>query len=173
VVIRSLEPLKVAASHAGSEEVIDWTTKILAAEHERIANALEFLDSICRELEVAGCPTTVMKSLDHWPDIGNDLDLYTTATKDATRCVLEQKFGALALSRTWGDRLAEKCSYRIPGLRRSIGSDRRASHSSPAIHHSARSGTFGESHILGSSARRTGYCSYTSTDVPPSLCANL
>ena len=34
---------------------------------------------MCDALEQGGCPTTVMKSLDHWPDLGNDLDLYTTA----------------------------------------------------------------------------------------------
>jgi len=136
VVIRSLHPLEAAASRTGALEVADWAASTLAREQDRIANALEFLDAICRELEAAGCPTTVMKSLDHWPDIGNDLDLYTTATKDATRRVLEQTFQAQPLRRTWGDRLAEKSSYRVPGLRATV-----------EVHH-GRLGQTGEHRVL-------------------------
>ena len=104
VVVRALRPLQSAASAAGAAELADWATRSLAAEEARIANALEYLDAICRELELAGCRTTVMKSLDHWPDIGNDLDLYTEADVEATQRVMQQKFQATAQSRTWGDR---------------------------------------------------------------------
>lgn len=116
VVIRSLRPLRTAALQNGAFELTDWATQELATEGERIANALEFLAEICRQLEAAGCPVTVMKSLDHWPDIGNDLDLYTTANHEVTRRVLQERFQAVSLARTWGDRLADKCSFRIPGL---------------------------------------------------------
>jgi hypothetical protein len=136
VVIRSLQPLQAAATRAGAPQVADWAATNLSCEQDRIANALEFLDAVCRELEAAGCPVTVMKSLDHWPDIGNDLDLYTTATKDATRKVFEQKLQAQALHRTWGDRLADKCSYRIPGLRATV-----------EVHH-GRLGQTGEHRVL-------------------------
>src|SRR5260370_30783242 len=52
VVIRSLQPLKTTAAHAGASELAEWAANSLAGEHARIANALEFLDAICRELEV-------------------------------------------------------------------------------------------------------------------------
>ncbi len=51
----------------------------IAQEKLRISNAVQHLYLITGALEAAGCPVTVMKSLDHWPDLGNDLDLYTTA----------------------------------------------------------------------------------------------
>src|SRR5580704_1966074 len=136
VVIRALRPLQSAASAAGSSELADWATRSLVAEEVRIANALEYLDAICGELESAGCKTTIMKSLDHWPDIGNDLDLYTEAELEATQRVLKQKFQATVQTRTWGDRLAQKCGYRVPGLRATV-----------EIHH-GRLGQTGEHRIL-------------------------
>jgi hypothetical protein len=136
VVIRSLRPLQSAASAAGVSELSDWATRSLIAEEARIANALEYLGAICRELEAAGCRTTIMKSLDHWPDIGNDLDLYTEADIHATQRVLQQKFQATAQTRTWGDRLAQKCGYRVPGLRATV-----------EIHH-GRLGQTGEHRVL-------------------------
>jgi len=136
VVIRSLRPLQGAASTAGAMELADWASRSLIAEEARIANALEYLAAICSELEAAGCRTTIMKSLDHWPDIGNDLDLYTEADLAATQSVLQQKFQATAQTRTWGDRLAKKCGYRVPGLRATV-----------EIHH-GRLGQTGEHRVL-------------------------
>src|SRR5579864_7678324 len=136
VVIRAMHPLRRAASRAGAAELADWASETLKAEQDRIANALDVLSAICYELERSGCRTTVMKSLDHWPDIGNDLDLYTEATREATRSVLEGKFHASAQARTWGDRLAEKCGYRVPGLRATV-----------EIHH-GRLGQTGEHRVL-------------------------
>jgi len=136
VVIRALQPLQKAAANAAASELADWAARSLAQEEVRIANALEYLDAICRELESAECPTTIMKSLDHWPDIGNDLDLYTEAAPEATRAVLERKFQASVQPRTWGDRLAQKCGYRVPGLRATV-----------EIHH-GRLGQTGEHRLL-------------------------
>jgi hypothetical protein len=136
VVIRALRPLQSAAVAANAAEVADWATRNLAAEEARIANALEYLHAICGELESAGCRTTIMKSLDHWPDIGNDLDLYNEADVEATQRVMRDKFQATSQSRTWGDRLAQKCGYRVPGLRATV-----------EIHH-GRLGQTGEHRVL-------------------------
>src|SRR5712671_4066263 len=48
VVIRSFQPLQTAASRAGASELEEWAASSLAGEQARIANALEFLDAICR-----------------------------------------------------------------------------------------------------------------------------
>ena len=61
-------------------------------EQLRIANAVQHLSLITGALEAAGCPTTVMKSLDHWPDLGNDLDLYTTANASQVCHVMTTRF---------------------------------------------------------------------------------
>ena len=63
-----------------------------------------------------GCPTTVMKSLDHWPDLGNDLDLYTTADEKQVTHIMITRLGAHIETRSWGDRLANKWNFCIPGL---------------------------------------------------------
>ncbi len=100
--------------------LMEWTERVLAEEQARIDNALTFLHHICDELEQGGCPTTVMKSLDHWPDLGNDLDLYTTADERQVTHIMLKRLGAHIEPRSWGDRLANKWNFAIPGLPESV-----------------------------------------------------
>ena len=113
VLVRALANV---ACHTADPELGRWATVAIADEHERIRHALAALSTICAELEAAGCPVTVMKSLDHWPDLGNDLDLFTTADEQRVVTVMTEKFGAQIESRSWGDRLANKWSFRVPEL---------------------------------------------------------
>jgi hypothetical protein len=89
-------------------------------EQLRITNAVQHLFLITRELEAAGCPTTVMKSLDHWPDFGNDLDLYTTANASQVCQVMTTRFNARIEPQSWGDRLASKWNFAVAGLPESV-----------------------------------------------------
>jgi Uncharacterised nucleotidyltransferase len=116
VLLRSFESL-LAADPGPKPELAEWLRHCIAAERERIANALQFLTRICDELESANCPTVVMKSLDHWPDLGNDLDLYTTGDVAAVQKTIIEKFNATLEAPSWGDRLAHKSNFAIPGLR--------------------------------------------------------
>ena len=93
---------------------------MIAVEEARIDNALTFLHHVCDELEQGGCPVAVMKSLDHWPDLGSDLDLYTTADPQQVLSVMLRRLGAHIEARSWGDRLANKWNFTIPGLPESI-----------------------------------------------------
>ena len=38
------------------------------------------LACICSKLTANGFPAVVIKSLDHWPDLGSDFDIYTTGS---------------------------------------------------------------------------------------------
>lgn len=116
VVVRSLEPLARFAEQSGKLELANWARSSADKEYARIANALPHLHKVCDELEAAGCQTTVMKSLDHWPDLGNDLDLYSTGEPDQIIKVFTGRFGAHIEPRSWGDRLANKWNFAIPGL---------------------------------------------------------
>src|SRR5689334_7634893 len=116
VVIRALVPIADHAAHTGNAELARWAADALETERSRIANALAWLEKICNGLEAAGCPTTVMKSLDHWPDLGNDLDLYSTADEQQIVAQMTQRFQAHIEPRSWGDRLANKWNFAIPGL---------------------------------------------------------
>ncbi len=93
-----------------------WAGQVIARQEQRIQNALPVLQRICSELENAGCPVTVMKSLDHWPDLGNDLDLYTTGDEKRVSQVMVTRMGAQTDPRSWGDRLANKWNFCVPGL---------------------------------------------------------
>jgi hypothetical protein len=120
VVLRAFNPLEQIAREEGYGELADWCTQTLEREHARIAKALEFLDDICVKLEAEGISITVMKSLDHWPDIGNDLDLYTRSDQQSVSRAMLQNFAAAPKGQTWGDRLARKNNFGIAGLRESV-----------------------------------------------------
>ena len=111
---------RTVRSKTSDPKLVDWTNTILAEEQQRIDNALTFLHHICDELERGGCATTVMKSLDHWPDLGSDLDLYTTADDRQVVDVMLNRLGAHIEPRSWGDRLANKWNFAIPGLPESV-----------------------------------------------------
>src|SRR5512133_2980926 len=116
VVLRALEPLQAAAQKSGFSAISGWCLNEIAKEKARISNAITHLERITAELENAGCATTVMKSLDHWPDLGNDLDLYSTADEHKIAEVMTKHFNAHIEDRSWGDRLANKWNFAIPGL---------------------------------------------------------
>lgn len=116
VIIRAFEPVRQAGATNGNTELERWASAAIEKERARIENALTKLTGICRELEAAGCPTVVMKSLEHWPDLGNDLDLYTTASERKVIRVMVKKFDAHIEPRSWGDRLAKKWNFAVPGL---------------------------------------------------------
>jgi hypothetical protein len=118
VVVRAFRV--VAQMAGGNTELAAWANGVLAKEQARIQNALTFLHHICDALEQGGCPTTVMKSLDHWPDLGNDLDLYTTADERQVVQIMTSRMEAHTEARSWGDRLANKWNFAVPGLPESV-----------------------------------------------------
>ena len=120
VLVRALQTVRALAAGSADTGLIAWTEATLAGEHARIENALKHLDAVCRELEAARCPVVVIKSLDHWPDLGNDLDLFSPASERNIVRVMRDKFQAQVEPRSWGDRLANKWNFAVPGLREAI-----------------------------------------------------
>lgn len=120
VVIRALAVLLGMVRAMGNDDRAEWIVNALAIEQARINNALPHLDSICRAFEEAGLGVTVIKSLDHWPDLGSDLDLFTDAAADDVMGVMRRRFRAQVEARSWGDRLACKWNFKIPGLPESV-----------------------------------------------------
>lgn len=120
VLVRAMRALAEAAGEMGFSEAAAWAQAAANEESARIHAALQKLSDICQALEAAGCPATVVKSLDHWPDLGRDIDLYSSASLAAVKEVLCGDLQATVLPRSWGDRLAEKCSFTIPGLDRTV-----------------------------------------------------
>lgn len=120
VILRALTPLSRFARTRGDPGTASWCDDALVREHARINQSLKFLADICQKLENAGIQITVIKSLDHWPDIGNDLDLYTPCDQQEVRHAMLQFFQAWQKGRTWGDRLAEKYNFGVQGLAKSV-----------------------------------------------------
>ncbi len=117
VVIRGLQPLEQVASAAGNCELAGWAAQALRKERLRISDAISFLSEICDALQAEGLNTMVIKSLDHWPDLGSDLDLFTSAPATDVIQVMKSHFSASLAARSWGDRLANKWNFIVPGLR--------------------------------------------------------
>lgn len=117
VVVRFLRSLRSLTEK--DKGLAFWIGQSLQSEQERIDNALKVLERICGALQEAGCQAVVMKSLDHTPDLGNDLDMYTTADAVAVQEVF-RSLGAYIEPQSWGDRLAHKWNFKLPGLRESV-----------------------------------------------------
>jgi hypothetical protein len=120
VTMRALTVLHETAQHGGHDRIAYWSLRAIEREMNRIAIAIAHLSEIVRELETNGAPVVVMKSLDHWPDLGNDLDLYSTASEQKVVEIFTSKLRAEIEHRSWGDRLAQKWNFHIPGLRESV-----------------------------------------------------
>jgi hypothetical protein len=120
VLVRALQTAHALGAGTSDTGLIAWTEATLATEQNRIENALARLDSVCRALDAAGCPVVVIKSLDHWPDLGNDLDLFTPASERNIVRLFRDKFQAHVEARSWGDRLANKWNFALPDLREAM-----------------------------------------------------
>lgn len=116
VVVRALEALLGLERERGAGIPVSWVESALAAERARIAKALHFLDQISAAFNDCAYDVTVMKTLDHWPDFGSDLDLYTDAPPGAICRLMEERFGAELQQRSWGDCLANKWNFSVPEL---------------------------------------------------------
>jgi hypothetical protein len=116
VIVRALTILQNAAVALNENQIADWCESCLTGERLRIGHAIGMLEPICDVLESRGCKVTVIKSLDHLPDLGSDLDLCTTADEHRVEQVMREEFGARPVDRSWGDRLANKWNYSVPGL---------------------------------------------------------
>ena len=90
--------------------------QFILEERGRVKTALAYLREIVGIFQKSGHPIAVMKTLDHWPDTGSDVDLLVTAD-DAEVCrIFEKDLGASKQPQSWGDRLAHKFNFRVPGL---------------------------------------------------------
>lgn len=150
--VRSLEIILNLLRDERSASQIAWAEEALVNERARIENAVQFLHEICARFQERRYDVTVIKSLDHWPDLGSDLDLYTNTDIEEVAKLFRASFSASTAPRSWGDRLANKWNFLIPGL------------PEPVEVHGGRLGQTGEQLIiassLGSRARKVSFGSY-------------
>jgi hypothetical protein len=120
VIVRGLEVFLEMMHEAKDDTRAEWAQTALAAEKARISTALNFLEEICIAFEHEKYDVAVIKSLDHWPDLGSDLDLYTNANSEDISRLMKRRFNGQIASRSWGDRLAGKWNFIIPGLAEAV-----------------------------------------------------
>jgi len=116
VIVRGMKVYSQIMRAAQDETRTAWATTAVARENARIVKAIEFLRVLCDAFDSEGIDVTVMKSLDHWPDFGSDIDLYTNTPSSTVCSFMQRQFGAQIAARSWGDRLACKWNFNIPDL---------------------------------------------------------
>jgi len=119
VYLRTLQLLEKwdVGGAAGARSVGPVGLEDLAQVEERQNGcALAALEKVVRALELTGHSPVVIKTLDHWPDIGSDLDLFIAASEADTVRVMRTELQAEPQPRSWGDRLAHKWNFQVPGL---------------------------------------------------------
>lgn len=124
VVVRGLEEFLSLACQdprqdSYQDQSLPWlplAESALSSEKARIKSALFRLHEVCAAFQVCGYGVTVMKTLDHWPDFGSDMDLFTNAQPHEVRQLMKQCFNARIAPRSWGDHLANKWNFLLPDL---------------------------------------------------------
>jgi hypothetical protein len=116
VVVRGLEEFLSLAHQDQSLPWLQLAESALSSEKARIKTALFRLHEVCAAFQDHGYGVTVMKTLDHWPDFGSDMDLFTNAQPHEVRALMEQCFNASIAPRSWGDHLANKWNFLLPDL---------------------------------------------------------
>lgn len=120
VVVRGLETFIKLTREQQKHSSAQWAAEALSAENDRITRVIRYLHEICAAFHAQGYSATVIKSLDHWPDFGSDLDLFTTANPEDVLRLMTHGFGAQVERRSWGDVLAHKWNFLVPGLPESV-----------------------------------------------------
>ena len=120
VYLRTLQLLEKWAAAGAFVPRFDDLADLAQAEEQQIGHSLAVLDKVVRALALTGHSPIVIKTLDHWPDIGSDLDLFIAATESDTVRAMQTELQGELQPRSWGDRLAHKLNFRIPGLPRLV-----------------------------------------------------
>jgi Uncharacterised nucleotidyltransferase len=116
VLRRTLEVLTDHLDRCKYDYIPERVGSALCQERGRAETAVAFLHTIVSGFEQQGHPIMVMKTLDHWPDTGSDLDLLVVAPEQTVCRIFETEFDARRQTQSWGDRLANKWNFQIRGL---------------------------------------------------------
>ncbi len=116
VLRRTLAVLHEHLPRSARGPVSDLLDQAIAVERARVEKVLAYLHQIVHRFEERGRQIMAMKTLDHWPDTGSDLDLLAIADDAEVCAILEHNLQATKEPQSWGDRLAHKFNFRIPDL---------------------------------------------------------
>ncbi|HNX82737.1 MAG TPA: nucleotidyltransferase family protein [Candidatus Omnitrophota bacterium] len=86
----------------------------LTEENERIAMARKITSAVTKEFEKRNIPFVVMKTLDNYPDLGHDIDLYTEASAALLDEIFIVAFKAKLETPTFSETMNQKRNYKIP-----------------------------------------------------------
>ncbi len=97
-----------------SEQYQKYIDKIISGERERLTHALSAIAQVTREFESRNLSIMVIKTLDNYPDLGHDVDLYTNAPIKEIDDILLNVFKAKLETPNIAERIATKRNYTLP-----------------------------------------------------------
>jgi thymidylate kinase len=111
ITVRWLKKMRTAFSKADRSKI----DNILKEEKERLGKALEIIDRVTNEFKNRNLSIMAIKTLDNYPDLGHDIDLYTDALIEDINNILIGKFHAKLDKPTISERVSQKRNYRMRG----------------------------------------------------------
>ena len=112
ITIRALTTLKGIEPNPSISAMFD---RILDKENARTSRMLQLIGKISQVFEEEGIDFLVIKTLDHYPDMGNDVDIFVLDGYKGVDAVIKNGFGASVLEASVGDKLAGKRNYKVNG----------------------------------------------------------
>ncbi|MCK4462952.1 MAG: nucleotidyltransferase family protein [Candidatus Omnitrophica bacterium] len=111
ITVRWLQKMKTVFNKEEQTQI----DKILNEEKIRLERALELIDKVTKEFEKRNLSIMVIKTLDNYPDLGHDVDLYTNAPIKDIDDILINTFKAKLENPTFSEKLAHKRNYKVNG----------------------------------------------------------
>jgi hypothetical protein len=89
--------------------------KTVAKEKERISNAVELMGIISEVFNNTGIDFVFIKNYQHYPDMGDDIDLFVMDCSCNADSIIIEKLGGKPFNRSLLNRIGEKTQYYIKG----------------------------------------------------------
>ena len=99
-----------------SPEFEDPVDTALTKDRQRVQRGMELIAQVTEMFEGCDIPFMVIKTLDHYPDQGHDIDLFVDEDLTKIDRLMFENFAATAAGRSLCDNLAGKKNYRIRDL---------------------------------------------------------
>jgi hypothetical protein len=110
VFMRLTEALKVA----GQETFLERSNSVLSEEKKRCDRSLDLIRTVSKDFEADQIAYCIIKTLDNYPDFGNDVDIYFDEAFETVREYVFKKYKGIPQKRKVSEYLCGKQSFKIP-----------------------------------------------------------
>lgn len=103
-----------ALKETGQEAFLKGEASVLSEEKIRCSRSLDLIRTVSADFETDNIPYCFIKSLDNYPDFGNDVDIFFGATLEFVREYILKKYKGIPQKRKVSEFLCAKQSFKSP-----------------------------------------------------------